>query len=267
MAQKRPTIDDGLRQARAALRLHRAVLSEDAVGLLAREAVDRLAGQMRPDAPASPLVPVEVFCAALLSDNPDAATDLIRREQRDGVPLADVYLVTLTEACRHLGRMWEEDRLSFLQMSLAAGRVFAILRHLRRQIDLPYGPAAPGHEALFATVPGEEHSIGVTLAADLFRSRGWEVELVTGLDHDALLARIGARRSRIIGLSASHPAMLVPLARLVVALRILRPEARIVVCGHVVAEVPDLNALIRADAVLHDDEDMVALFDRLVSES
>lgn len=249
-----------------ALRLQRSILPNEAVQLLADEVVVQLASRLHPEvmksSPAVP-VPVETFCEALLSDDSDAAIEMVRQERRDGVPLETVYLMTLAAACRRLGALWEDDRLSFLQMSVAAGRVFEIMRCLRRQIALPLGLDLPERKALFATVPGELHSIGVTMAADMFRNRGWEIDLRTGLDHEALLASITDRPYRIIGLSAGHPSTIVALTRLIVALRITHPEARIVVSGNIANEVRGLNALIRADFVLHDNDNVIDLFERL----
>jgi MerR family transcriptional regulator, light-induced transcriptional regulator len=269
VAQRQRKSDDAFRQARTALRLQKSVLPDDAVQLLANEVVVRLASRLHPElaSQAAPVpVPIETFCAALLSDDSDAAMEMVRKERRDGVPLETVYIMTLAAACRHLGTLWEDDRLSFLQMSVAAGRVFEIMRSLRRQIALPLGLDLPERKALFATVPGEMHSIGVTMAADLFRNRGWEIDLRTGFDHEALLDSIAERPYRIIGLSAGHPSTIVALTRLIVALRITHPESQIIVSGNIANEVRGLNALIRADFVLHDNENVIELFERLATE-
>lgn len=258
--------DVSFRQARAALRLQRAVLPDRAVQLLADEVVVRLASRLRPGVEAAriaALVATEDFCAALLSDQPDAAMDMIRQEKRDGLSIETIYLGTLASAARWLGDMWERDELSFLQMSVAAGRIFEIMRTLRRTLPPVSSEDGPFKQALFMTVPGELHTLGVTMAADLFRNRGWEIDLRTGYDHEELLESIAHRPYRIIGLSAGHPSSILALTRLVVALRITHPQAHIIVSGNIVSEVPDLNALIRADTVLTAKDDPVVLLDAL----
>ena len=72
--------------------------------------------------------------------------------------------------------------------------------------------------------PGEDHGIGVTIAADLFRQEGWEIDLRTDTDHEALLEHVEATRPQIIGLSLSTHRRLDALVRLVVAVRISIPE-------------------------------------------
>lgn len=261
--------EGSFREARAALRLQRSVLPDRAVQLLADEVVVRLAKRFKPEvgslAPAN-VIATDVFCNALISDDSDAAMAMIRQEKRDGLSLEAIYLGTLSDAARRLGEMWEDDNLSFLQMSVAAGRIFAIMRHMRSQIVSPTRDATV-RQALFATVPGELHTLGVTMAADMFRDRGWEIDLRTAYEHEELLASITDRPYRIIGLSAGHPSTMLALTRLVVALRITHPQAHIIVSGRIVAELPDINLLIRADSVLGAQDDAVAHMDRLFAQA
>ncbi len=268
MPNRDRTTEESFRQARAALRLQRAALPGVAVQMLADEVVVQLARRLKPaDAQvvAELSVSVDAFCAVLLSDDSQAALAVIRQERQNGVPLETVYISILAAAARRLGEMWETDELSFLQISVAAGRIFEIMRYLRHQIAPPT-QLAPVKLALFATVPGELHTLGVTMAADLFRNRGWDIDLRTSFDHEDLVRSISERPYRIIGLSAGDPSSLLPLARLVVALRITHPQAHIFVGGNIVANIPDLNALIGADTVLTTGAEAVTLLDRLAAE-
>jgi methanogenic corrinoid protein MtbC1 len=261
--------EENFRQARAALRLQRAVLPGVAVQLLADEVVVQLARRLSPaDTVAVPdtSVAVDAFCEALISDDTEAAINMIRQQRRNGAARETIYLVTLASAARRLGELWEKDALSFLQVSAAAGRIFDIMRHLRQE-SVPTLPIADAKHALFATVPGELHTLGVTMAADLFRDRGWEIDLRTSYEHEELVSVISTRTYRIIGLSAGDISSVLPLTRLVVALRITQPQAHIVVAGNIVNKVPDLNALIRADTILSSGDDAVALLDRLSAQA
>jgi hypothetical protein len=123
-----------------------------------------------------------------------------------------------------LGEGWETDRLSFLEVTYGTGHLYALMRALRAERPVTSAPTNMKKHALFATVPGEDHGIGVTMAADLFRENGWEIDLKTDTDHDALLAYIEATRPVIIGLSLSSDRRLDALVRLVVAIRICLPE-------------------------------------------
>lgn len=256
---------DPLRRARSVVRLQKTVLPDRAVQLLADEVVIRLASRLHPGlepARITEVVPIDAFCRALISHEAEAALKMVRQERLDGIPIEAIYVGTLAVAARRLGDWWNEDRVSFLEMSVAAGRIFEIMRHLRRTIPAPRHAIGPERQALFATVPGELHTMGVTMAADLFRNRGWEIDLRVGYEHEELMAAVAERTYRVIGLSAGGPGGILPLARCVVAFRITHPTARIFISGGVVHEVPGINALIAADGVALDWEETV----RMVTE-
>jgi methylmalonyl-CoA mutase cobalamin-binding subunit len=144
-------------------------------------------------------------------------------------------------------------------MSVAAGRIFEIMRHLRKTIPPPRHVIGPERQALFATVPGDQHTMGVTMAADLFRNRGWEIDLRVGYEHEELMAAVADRVYRVIGLSVGGVPGILALARCVVAFRITHPGARIFVSGALVHEMPEIGALVGADGVAVDWEETVRM--------
>lgn len=248
------------------VRLDPGELPYHAVRSLADEVVVRLAGKMRSvqgQALSQIDVDIHAFTAALLSDTPDDAHEMIRQERREGVPIETIYLHTLAGSARLMGKMWEEDRLSFLSMTVAVGHIFSIMRGLRYEIPLAQRARIDRHRALFLSVPGETHTMGITMAADLLRNNGWDISLKTGRSHDDLINAIQAEHHELIGISASQPTSIGPLTRLVVALRFVQPHAHIVIGGQIVSHLPELNSLIAADAVLKDGDDVEALLDSL----
>jgi MerR family transcriptional regulator, light-induced transcriptional regulator len=245
--------ETSFRAARAVLKLRKSALPDDVVKGLAEEVVHRLVTRLHPyrNPEALPTQSeIDEFCDALLASDATLAPELVRRARRVGVPLETVYLGTLAGAARTLGERWDRDEVSFLTLTVAAGRMFAIMRELRFEISSARTAQPLDRTALFATVPGETHTLGITMAADLFRDHGWRIDLRTGLDHDGLLAAIEDKPYAIIGLSAGHPNMLGDLIRLIIALRITHPAAHILVSGQIVQQVPHLNAVIHADSVI-----------------
>jgi methanogenic corrinoid protein MtbC1 len=244
-----------LGRVRDVVRLQKSVLPGHAVQILADEVVTRLASRLNPGiepARITEMVPIDDFCRALISHDAEAAMQMVRQERLDGLSIESIYVGTLAVAASRLGDWWKEDRVSFLEMTVAAGRIFEIMRHLRRMIPVPHLSIGPERQALFATIPSEMHTLGVTMAADLFRNRGWEIDLRVGYEHEELMSAVADRRYRVIGLSAGSAAGVVPLARCVVAFRITHPGARIFVSGGVVSEVPGIAAIIGADGAAAD---------------
>jgi hypothetical protein len=85
-----------------------------------------------------------------------------------------------------------------------------------------------------------------------------------GLSHDMLVEVLRGNETRLIGLSAGGSRTLVPLMRLIVALRISNPHARIIVGGQIVNEGVDMVGVVGADASAPDFESTLAEMERLI---
>jgi MerR family transcriptional regulator, light-induced transcriptional regulator len=256
--------DDAIMDARAFDRAKGLFLAPSpklpgkAVEALATEVLARLSSKP----PVEPVTPaetsdeimerrVEALTQALLAVDDTEATEILMAARAEGVPVESLYIGLLAESARRLGRWWDEDRIASVEVVIGAGRIYALMRSLRRL----FGPGTyrgDRFRAVFASVPGETHVLGVAMAADLLALHGWEIDLRAGLDHDRLVAEVGHADYPIIGLSASSPRMLFPLARLIVALRISNPGAWIIVCGGILDHEPDVAHMVDADAASKD---------------
>lgn len=233
---------------RQAERLESGVVTE-----LAREVVRRLAehpkrAQML-DHHATP-EEIDALVKALLSDRHSAASEMLASLQADGLPLSEVYVGYISGAARRLGELWDRDEVGFLQVTLATSRLTAIICALKKVFYDREG--SPQRRALFAACPGESHVMGVSMAADLFRREGWEIDLEIGQSHDDLLMAQHLGGYPVIGLSASSDAMILPLARFIRAARLLTPGALIYVAGEITHLHPDIATSVAADGVLTD---------------
>lgn len=197
---------------------------------------------------------IESLCDALLSQDDSAGAEMVRQARHGGMPAETLYHCYIAHAVRRFGERWERDEATAAQVILGAGRVYAILRDLRAVFLAEHLVAPPGAEAVFATVPGEVHGLGVTIAADTMRLRGWDIALRVGLGHDALVEDIARLRPTMVGLSASLPSHTLPAARLIVALRVRCPHVWIMLGGGLVAQDPGIAAVVDADAGVTDVE-------------
>lgn len=256
-----PLLDAGVfARAREIFAAPSSRLPAHAVQALATEVIARLSNRNAAVAtrqPAEVVIDVgmdqriDTLCHALLAMDDREATDIVMQAHAEGATVEVLYLGYLAEAARRLGRWWQEDRVGSVEVVIGAGRIYAIMRGLRRL----FGPGQlrdGRFRAVFASVPGETHMLGVAMAADLLTMHGWEIDLRAGLDHDTLVTEIGSIAYPIIGLSASSTRMLFPLARLIVALRVSNPGAWILVSGPIVALEPEVANLVDADAAAVD---------------
>ena len=242
-------------KARMLLHERGATLPEAAVRALAREVIGRL-DRIKPnyvkiDAAPS-ITQITELCEALLSSDNDAGHRLAMAARANGMPIETLHLGYIAEAARMLGTRWENDEASVSQVIIGAGRIYGILRTLREMFVSVRLQRPDRYRAVFASTPGETHTLGVTMAADHLRCKGWQVDMKSGLAHDALVKAISNDDYPVIGLSASTPMMIFPLARLIVALRVTNPAAWIMVGGLIVQEEQHIQSLVDADGVVLD---------------
>ncbi|TNF63743.1 MAG: cobalamin B12-binding domain-containing protein [Rhodobacteraceae bacterium] len=233
----------------ARLAVLEALMSKPAIAGLAREVLGHLAGRGEKTW-AAPRSEILTLCRALQAPQPYMAERFVAGLLEAGVPLERVYRQYLAEAARELGQQWDRSKISFSEVGLATARIHVILDSLRTR----FPPAASGNprRLAFAAVPGETHTLGVEMATDLFRREGWDVVHLVGLGHDAILEELEDVDIVLLGLSIASRGARAALARLVVALRVRRPDLRVVVSGKLALDDPSLMHGLGVDAVIED---------------
>lgn len=227
-------------------------LPEEAVMALAQEVLLRLADQLSArEVPSDALV--IRLAEALISPDAKAAADFIEERHRQGADAMALYLSYLAPAAQKLGTWWTSDEISFANVTVGTGRIYAIMRNLSARFPRP--PLTGGKRALFAAVPNDDHSLGVVMAADLCRKAGWQIDLLPAPSHDEIIEAAIRGDHRIIGLSGGGLHAQADLARLVLALRVTLPQAHILVSGNIVNEAGENVQLMDVDAMTPDFEE------------
>lgn len=238
------------RDATDRLRRLKARLSENAVQVIAREVLTRVSSRRPANTHIPSIQELDRLTRALIGRDDQAGAVMVGELRESGMSVEEIYINHLSTVAAHLGELWNEDRISFMDVTLATSRIFGIMRAIGTQLSVR--PALDQPSAIFAMVPGDEHTLGIKMATDLFRSEGWDITLLQSMDHDQLVERIDRADQVIIALSAGSETSLPALARLVVALRIHRPEVIIVLSGHIVDLPEDILATVAPDAIVHD---------------
>lgn len=236
-------------------------LPENALRLLAQEVLERVSQQRVKAAAPAPETEVAALCTALLSDDRQAAAEYILHAEARGISHETLCLSYLGVAASRLGEMWDRDEVSFLQVTVAVARIYALMRNLRR--SAPATPVYEARTATFVSVPGEDHTLGVAMAAELLRSKGWNIHLLVGLGHNRLVDELAATQPRLIGISSSGKRTFASLTRLLVAARLSLPASKILVCGQVDPADFDVIGISGADSVAIGFEAAAAELERL----
>lgn len=231
--------------------------------IVEREVVPRLllarrAEVERPPSPAGGTRPNEGEIAELADlvverDLPvaEAFVEAIRLR---GVAVESLCLDLLAPTARRLGRLWEEDRRTFSEVTIGVWRLHQLLHGLSPLFQADALPPSPAHRILLVSAPGEQHSFGLAMAAEFFRRAGWLVSGGPSLPAEEIASLVRREWFAIVGISASSLAKLDTVATTIHGLRrVSRNRALGVLVGGVVFDDrPERAALVGADACAGD---------------
>lgn len=110
----------------------------------------------------------------LLEGNQEAAWQIINEERKAGKNSLFIYESLVTNAMRHIGYLWETNKITVADEHLATSTCdFLLARYLwqkQRDLDVP----SIGKKAMFLCVENEQHYLGLKMSSQLFIEAGWE---------------------------------------------------------------------------------------------
>lgn len=209
---------------------------------------------------------VELFTDHIL-DGHDQALAFLKALVARGVRLDALCLDLLAPSARRLGDLWNEDLCDFTDVTIGLGRLQALLRGLTASMSSLRQAPDLGHSVLFAPVPGEQHTFGLTMVCDFFRTAGWSVWNDTPGDTDALLAVIRKNHFDIVGFAIGSDRSIEALAAIIRSVRqqSKNRSVRVLVGGPVMVHRPQVAALVGADATAPDARQAILAAQKLVA--
>ncbi|HEY4779447.1 MAG TPA: diguanylate cyclase [Solirubrobacterales bacterium] len=131
------------------------------------------------------------------------AERVARQVLSDGTSVAGLYQRVIAPAMWRIGDLWEQGAISVADEHLATALTHQVMAGI-------YGPSL-GHEVrpgriLLAAVEGEQHALGLRMAADIIELAGYNtVYLGADVPTEALIAAAMARAPDLIALAATMP--------------------------------------------------------------
>lgn len=248
---------------------------------LAREAIARLAGtrprpqpQTQPEAARNvgfgqerrldPSV-IEGFLDLLLKGDTETAAERVGRLRMAGFDYISLAEHLFAPTARLLGGRWDENRLSFLEVSLGISGLLAVNARLRAA----YGVAGSGTrgQLLFATLPQQAHTLGAILAAEAFRQRDYDVELMLGATPEDIEADVRLFDIRVVGLTAGAEDRIADLESLAARLKHLPRAPMILIGGGAAARASAALSAGGIDCIARTIEEAIAFTDNLPAGS
>jgi MerR family transcriptional regulator, light-induced transcriptional regulator len=159
----------------------------------------------------------QVFLAAILSGQRQAALNIIDEALRTGNSHVDIYVHIFAESLHRVGELWEMNKISVAQEHMAT----SITQYAIAVIYPRLVPAATHRGSMVVTgVSGELHQIGANLVADAMEANGWTVRFLgTNLPHSSVLAAVEESAADVLCISTTIIANLPSAMDLVRTLR------------------------------------------------
>jgi MerR family transcriptional regulator, light-induced transcriptional regulator len=148
---------------------------------------------------------VQRFLDAVRDEPRGEALAVLERLADRGVAVDRIYTEVVAPAARELGRLWEDDRCDFFEVTLAVGVMQQLMRGFgsAARVDARVGIAVP-RAVYLTTVVGEQHTLGLVMLGDLFLRAGWSVTMGAPFETEAAGSPLGIRKYDLIGMSVSR---------------------------------------------------------------
>ncbi|MEL6447504.1 MAG: cobalamin B12-binding domain-containing protein [Pseudomonadota bacterium] len=201
---------------------------------------------------ARPEYDVERFLTVLRSGDVEAAFSFIEDLRDTDHDLIQIYRHLLAPAAQRLGEMWEQDECNFADVTIAVTKM--------RHMAIATAPLFPLHSfeegrdapsILITTVPGEQHTMGLHLAVESFRSEGWNVWSGMPRSTTELIDLVAQQHYDVIGLSISANRNVSVLAEAIVDARraSINDGVKIVIGGGIAAHAADQLEALNVDLI------------------
>jgi methanogenic corrinoid protein MtbC1 len=205
-------------------------------------------------------VDLATLVAQVLAGDRDACFASIDGLAGRGLTLAQICIDVLAPTARRLGQLWDEERCSFVDVTLGLGTLHSMLQRAGEWFAPHLLPARnPARRVLLGSLSGEQHSFGLAMLGDLFRQSGWDVTTATAMTQADLADACRRDWFAIAGLSVAadeRARMLADTIRMIRADSV-NPAIGIMVGGPALIQHPELADHAGADIAACDADDVV----------
>jgi len=214
---------------------------------------------------------VVAFTQAILLQDSSVANEQIAKLRSHGLTVDAVYLYLLSPAARYLGELWESDACSFTEVTLGMWRIQQLMYDLSPVFHANRKPlVTPGKQRriLIATLPGSQHSFGLSMLSEFFRSEGWTVLAIPAPDQRELLEALVNNWLDVFALSISLDSELDNAKNIIefARKRSCNPEISVIAGGPLCINNPELVESVGADGTSMDAPGALKLATQLLKQ-
>lgn len=210
---------------------------------------------------------VAAFANVCAAGDRAAADRLVAQLRAEGHGADSVMVDLVGPAALLLGREWEEDRRSFVDVTLGLVLMHEIIHTMG--YEFRDGPKQAGQvrRVMLASAPGSQHVLGLSIVSEFFRKAGWQVVLEVSPSSVELCHAVKNEWFDLVGLSVALDAQLPALPALIGKLKAdsRNPAMPVLLGGPVFTISPQQAARFGAQAICTDAREAVATAHALVA--
>lgn len=189
--------------------------------------------------------------ALLLADDMAGAEASLAALTARGIVAEAIYTGILTPVAREFGVWWEQDRCSFVDVTLGLGRLHQLMVMVSPDFQMTRAEPVAAKRIFLALAPGEQHSFGLTMVSEYFHRSGWDVRRADVSTAEQIAHSVRQERCRVVGLSIGAEDHLAELTRSIATIRRQSAggdELAIMVGGPLFIQKPALANRVGADS-------------------
>lgn len=194
---------------------------------------------------------VSLFCNIILTRELEEAEAYVAVEIAEGADRSRILIDLLAPTARRLGQYWDSDEFSFVDVTIALAKLQQLVRLLSDAYRCPPDLQKLGSRALLATVPDNQHLLGLLVVEELFRQAGWTTFALPKPSRSELLDAIAREWFAVVGLSISCDKSAETLASLITEIRAASVNSAVLILigGSYVTANPEQSLRLGADLV------------------
>ncbi len=205
----------------------------------------------------------------LLLDTEEGSFELaITVLKTHGAPIDYIVLDLIPAIARKLGKQWEDDSLSFADVSIGVNRLERVIHKLDYLFQANQ-LARQQNKAIFITgFPGSQHSLGTLIFANFLIYSGWQVHRPNQVNIDSIVYGVSSKDLQAVAISVSTSEQLEELPSLIDLLRQKSKNPNIVVLigGPLYNKLPEAFDHIQAEVKAFSPEESVQKLEQHLSQ-
>lgn len=163
----------------------------------------------------------------------DHDADMLFRHMADlesrGVSTERLLIECIAPAAALLGERWEDDRIDFIDVTMAVWRLQESVHILATRRPGRAAARDGAKHALFSVMPGDQHNLGTQIIDEFFRRAGWETQCLMATTEPELIATVRHSSPDVVGLTVSSDESVDDLPRLIAAIRAASSNPRLAI--------------------------------------